>query len=142
MIAHESTATAITSGRRPRRVTRASLLACKPQTVLKARSLMHGWLAQDLKISAWVLLPIAFGVLLSRWGVSKRAASGLFAFAFYGCQTAVTVCAIWVARIQAEAGILPLLALSGWLITAALAWPISRKLGDQYARRGAFVVSM
>ena len=89
---------------------------------------MHGWLVQDLKISAWVLLPIAFGVLLSRLGVTKRAASGLFAFAFYGCQTAVTACAIWVARIHAEARILPLLALSGWLITAALAWPVSRKL--------------
>jgi len=103
---------------------------------------MHGWLAQDLKISAWVLLPIAFGVLLSRLGVSKRAASGLFAFAFYGCQTAVTACAIWVARIHAEARILPLLALSGWLLTVALAWPISRKLSDQSAKRGAFVVSM
>ena len=39
---------------------------------------MHGWLHQDLNISAWVLLPIAFGVLLSRLGVQKSAARGLF----------------------------------------------------------------
>src|SRR4051794_27333020 len=103
MTAHERTTTAITSGRRPKRVTYASLLACSPETVLKARSFMEGWLAQDLKISAWVLLPIAFGVLLSRLGVPKRYSRSLFAFAFYGCQTAVTACAIWVARIQAEA---------------------------------------
>ncbi len=103
---------------------------------------MHGWLAQDLKISAWVLLPIAFGVLLSRLGVPKRAARGLFAFAFYGCQTAVTACAIWVARIHAEARILPVLELTGWLVTAALAWLVSRRLSDHSPKRGAFVVSM
>ncbi|MEI9954611.1 MAG: hypothetical protein WDO74_37985 [Pseudomonadota bacterium] len=103
---------------------------------------MHGWLYQDLKISAWVLLPIAFGVVLSRLGVPKRAARGLFAFAFYGCQTAVTISALWVARIHAEARILPLLALTGWIITATLAWLVSRKLSDHSPRRGAFIVSM
>src|SRR6185369_11212409 len=36
MTAHETTATAITSGRRPRRFTRRSLLACRATTVLKA----------------------------------------------------------------------------------------------------------
>jgi len=103
---------------------------------------MHGWLYQDLKISACVLLPIAFGVVLSRLGVPKRAARGLFAFAFYGCQTAVTACAIWVARIHAEAKVLPLLALTGWLISAALAWFVSRKLSEHSPKRGAFIVSM
>lgn len=103
---------------------------------------MHGWLAQDLKISAWVLLPIAFGVLLSRLGVPKRASRGLFAFSFYGCQTAVTASAIWVARIHAEARILPVLALTGWLITAALAGLLSRQLEGHSPRRGAFVLSM
>jgi len=110
--------------------------------MLKARSFMHGWLYQDLKISAWVLLPIAFGVLLSRFGLPKRAARALFAFSFYGCQTAVTVCAVWVARIQGEATILPLLALSGWLVTAVLAWLVSRKLSDHPPKRGAFILSM
>ncbi|HEX2670312.1 MAG TPA: AEC family transporter [Polyangiaceae bacterium] len=103
---------------------------------------MHGWLYQDSSISAWVLLPIAFGVLLSRLGVPRRAARGLFALSFYGCQTAVTACAIWVARIQAEARVLPLLALTGWLVTAALAWLVSRKLENQPPRRGAFILSM
>jgi hypothetical protein len=98
-----------------------------------------------LKISAWVLLPIAFGVVLSRRSLvaaPKRAARNLFAFAFYGCQTAVTACAIWVARIHSEARVLPLLALTGWLLTAALAWLVSRKLSDQGPKRGAFIVSM
>ena len=103
---------------------------------------MHGWLYQDSSISAWVLLPIAFGVLLSRLGVPRRAARGLFAFSFYGCQTAVTACAIWVARIQAEARVLPLLALAGWLVTAALAWLVSRNLESQPPRRGAFILAM
>ena len=103
---------------------------------------MDGWLYQDLKISAWVLLPIALGIGLSRLGVPKRAARSLFTFAFYGCQTAVTACAIWIARIQAEARILPVLALIGWLITAALAWLISRRLSEHSPKRGAFIVSM
>jgi predicted permease len=103
---------------------------------------MHGWPYQDLSISAWVLLPIAFGVLLSRLGVPRRAARGLFALSFYGCQTGVTACAIWVARIRAEARVLPLLALTGWLVTAALAWLVSRKLENRPPRRGAFILAM
>ncbi|HYQ47061.1 MAG TPA: hypothetical protein VER11_34060 [Polyangiaceae bacterium] len=103
---------------------------------------MHAWPYQDLKISAWVLLPIAFGVLLSRLGFSRRAASRLFALSFYGCQTAVTACAIWIARIQAEARILPALALSGWLVTAGLAWLVSRKLEGSAQKRGAFILCM
>jgi len=103
---------------------------------------MHAWPYQDLKISAWVLLPIAFGVLLSRRGVSRRVASRLFALSFYGCQTAVTACAIWIARIQAEARVLPALALSGWLVTAGLAWLVSRKLEGKAQARGAFILSM
>ncbi|HYQ03099.1 MAG TPA: hypothetical protein VER96_30710 [Polyangiaceae bacterium] len=103
---------------------------------------MHGWPYQDLNISAWVLLPIAFGVLLSRLGVKRGAARSLFAFSFFGCQTAVTACAIWVARIQAEARLLPALALLGWIVTAALAWLVSRRLEKLPQRRGAFILSM
>jgi len=103
---------------------------------------MPHWLQQDAQISAWVLLPIAFGVLLSKAGVPKRAASALFAFGFYGCQTAVTTAAIWVARIQAEARLLPALALSGWLVTAALAWLVSGKFESRSPKRGAFILSM
>jgi predicted permease len=103
---------------------------------------MPAFLQQDAQLSAWVLLPIALGVLLSKRGVPKSAARGLFAFGFYGCQTAVTTCAIWVARIQAEARVLPALALLGWLVTAALAWLVSGKLGSHSQRRGAFILSM
>src|SRR4051812_1226396 len=103
---------------------------------------MQGWPYQDLTISAWVLLPIALGVLLSRLGVQKRAARGLFAFSFYGCQTAVTACAIWVARIRAEARVLPFLALTGWLVTAVLAWLVSRRLERPAPGRGAFILGM
>ncbi|HET7541224.1 MAG TPA: hypothetical protein VFK05_15205 [Polyangiaceae bacterium] len=103
---------------------------------------MPSFLQQDALISAWVLLPIAFGVLLSRLGVPKRAARGLFGFGFYGCQTVVTTSAIWVARIQAEARVLPALALLGWLITAVLAWLVSGKLRSHSERRGAFILSM
>ncbi len=103
---------------------------------------MHGWLLQDLRISAWVLLPILLGVILARFGVPKRAARGLFNFAFYGCQTFVTVSAIWVARIHAQARLLPLLALSGWLVSAGIAWFASRKLATDPRRRGGFMLSM
>jgi len=103
---------------------------------------MHGPLLEELKIAGWVSLPISFGVLLGWLGVPKRAARSLFSFAFYGCQTAVTVCALWIARIHAAARLLPLLALSGWLITAAAAWLVSRKLNDDAPKRGAFIVSM
>ncbi|HYP75118.1 MAG TPA: AEC family transporter [Polyangiaceae bacterium] len=103
---------------------------------------MHGWLYRDLSISACVLLPVGFGVLLARLGVEKRAARSLFAFSFYGCQTAVTACAIWVARIHAEARVLPALALAGWLVTASLAWLVSRFLRSTPKKRGAFILSM
>src|SRR6478735_3214652 len=103
---------------------------------------MHGWLYRDLSISACVLLPVGFGVLLARLGVEKRAARSLFAFSFYGCQTAVTACAIWVARIHAEARVLPALALAGWLVTASRAWLVSRFLRSTPKKRGAFILSM
>ena len=103
---------------------------------------MHGWLIQDLRISAWVLLPIALGVLAARFGVPKRAARGLFNFAFYGCQTWVTVAAIWVARIHAQARLLPLLTLSGWFVSAGIAWLASRRWSAAPARRGGFILSV
>jgi predicted permease len=103
---------------------------------------MHGWFFEELKIAGWVSLPIVCGVLLGRLGVPKRAARGFFAFAFYGCQTGVTVSALWIARIGAEARLLPILALSGWLLTAVLAWLVSRKLSEDSTKRGAFIVSM
>jgi predicted permease len=95
-----------------------------------------------LKISGIVLLPIGLGCVLGRLGVPKRAARSFFAFAFYGCQTVITVAAIWIARIQAEARVLPLLALGGWLVTAAASTLVSRKLSDESPRRGAFILSM
>lgn len=103
---------------------------------------MPSWLDQDLRISGWVLTPILLGFLIAKLGVPKRAARGFFNFAFYGCQTVVTVCAVWIARIHAEARLLPLLALSGWLITTGIAWLVSPKLSDDPPRRGAFIVSM
>lgn len=103
---------------------------------------MHGWLYEELKIAGWVILPILCGVLLRRVGVPKAAARGFFGFAFYGCQTGVTVCALWIARIHAEARWLPAMALSGWLLTAAFAWLVSRTLSDDSPKRGAFIVSM
>lgn len=103
---------------------------------------MDGWIRQDLTISAWVLLPIAFGVGLSRLGVPRRAARSLFAFSFYVCQTLVTLCAIWVARIDHRARVLPVLALLGWLLTASVAWLVSRRLAERPTRRGAFILSM
>jgi predicted permease len=110
---------------------------------LTARSFpMHAWFHAELEIGAWVTLPILVGVILGRLGVSRRAARGLFAFSLYGCQTVVIVSALWIARIQAEARILPLLALSGWLFTSLLAWLVSRKLSDEAPKRGAFIVSM
>ena len=103
---------------------------------------MHGWFYEELEICAWVILPILCGVALGRCGVPRRAARGLFAFAFYGCQTGVMVCALWIARIHAQARALPVLALSGWLVTAALAWLVSRRLSDDSPKRGAFILSM
>jgi hypothetical protein len=111
--------------------------------MLKRRAApMHAWLLQDLRISGWVLLPVLPGVLLARLGVPKSAARTLLNWSFYGCGTAVMAFAIWVARIHAEARLLPLLALCGWLLTALLAWPVSSKLSNDAPRRGAFVVSM
>jgi len=103
---------------------------------------MPFWIQQDLRISVWVLLPIACGILLRRSGVPKSAARGFFGFAFYGCQTSVTVCALWIARVHAEARSLPALALAGWLGTAALAWAVTRKTATDSKRRGAFILSM
>ncbi|HEX7837978.1 MAG TPA: AEC family transporter [Kofleriaceae bacterium] len=103
---------------------------------------MHAWLHAELEIGAWVILPILFGVVLGRFGLSRRAASGLFAFSLYGCQTVVIVSALWIARIHAEARILPVLALSGWLLAALFAWIVSRKLSGESPKRGAFIISM
>lgn len=103
---------------------------------------MPGWLEQDLKLSGIVLLPIGMGYVLRRLGVPQRAARSLFGFAFFGCQTVITVAAIWIARIHDEARVLPLLALLGWLVTAAASSFVSRKLSSDSPRRGAFILSM
>src|SRR5687768_7151673 len=84
----------------------------------------------------WVLGPVLLGALWRKAGAPAAASRRLFNVAFYGCQTTITLFALWIARIDSSSVLMPLLATSGWLLTAALAWVISNWLGHGRQQRG------
>lgn len=100
---------------------------------------MRALFGSYLGIVAWIGLPILLGIALSRLGVPKGAARTCFRIAFYGCQTTVTVLAVWIARTSSNAAFLPVLALSGWVLSAGVGWLTSRRLGHAPRQRGAFI---
>jgi predicted permease len=93
-------------------------------------------------VVGWVLGPVALGAVWARVGAPPSASKQLFNVAFYGCQTAVTLASVWIARIDRSSASLPLLATSGWVLTAGLAWLVSRALGHAAKQRGAFIATM
>jgi predicted permease len=66
----------------------------------------------------------------------------LFNFSFYGAQTFITLCSLWIARIDRTSAVMPLLSTSGWLISAGVAWLVSVWLQHPPERRGAFIAAM
>lgn len=95
-----------------------------------------------LTVVGWVLGPVLFGALCGRAGAPQSAARHLFNFAFYGCQTFITLCSLWIARIDRTSVMMPVLSTSGWLVTAGLAWLVSVWFRHPPARRGAFIATM
>ncbi|RYZ05010.1 MAG: hypothetical protein EOO73_21720 [Myxococcales bacterium] len=95
-----------------------------------------------LTVVGWVLGPVALGALWGRVGAPVSASRKLFNFAFYGAQTFITVCSIWIARIDRTSAVMPLLATSGWLLSAGVAWLVSVWLEHPRERRGAFIAVM
>ena len=95
-----------------------------------------------LTVVGWVLGPVLFGAIWSRFGAPKSAARNLFNFAFYGCQTFITLCSLWIARIDRTSVMMPILSTSGWLLTAAIAWLVSVWFQHPPERRGAFIATM
>src|ERR1041384_5117408 len=90
-----------------------------------------------LTVVGWVLGPVALGVLWGRLGAPVSASRKLFNFSFYGAQTFITLCSIWIARIDRTSAVMPLLATSGWLLSAGVAWLVSVWLEHPPERRGA-----
>src|SRR5262245_3960455 len=95
-----------------------------------------------LKILGWVGLPIALGIFARRFMRARRLSKTLFDLSFYGCYTPIMVLSVWIARLSQSAVWLPLLALSGWLISAGFAWIVSQPLGHGPRERGAFISVM
>jgi predicted permease len=95
-----------------------------------------------LSVVGWVLGPVALGALCSRLGAPQATARHLFNFAFYGCQTFITLCSLWIARIDRTSVMMPVLSTSGWLVTAGVAWLVSVWLRHPPERRGAFIATM
>ncbi|HEY6077393.1 MAG TPA: hypothetical protein VIW29_01235 [Polyangiaceae bacterium] len=103
---------------------------------------MAQFLFPYLTVVGWVLGPVAFGVLWRRLGAPPSASRRLFDVAFYGCQTAITLCSLWIARIDRSSAALPFLATSGWMLTAGIAWLVSVWLGHAREQRGAFIAAL
>jgi predicted permease len=95
-----------------------------------------------LTVVGWVLGPVALGVLWQRLGAPQSAPRRLFNVAFYGCQMVITLSSLWIARIDRSSAAMPLLATSGWLLTAGIAWLLSVRLGHPPRQRGAFIAVM
>lgn len=95
-----------------------------------------------LTVVGWVLGPVAVGAIWSRLGAPAGAPRRLFDFSFYGAQTLITLCSLWIARIDRTSFVMPLLATSGWLLTAGFAWLVSGWLRHPRERRGAFIATM
>jgi predicted permease len=95
-----------------------------------------------LTVVGWVLGPVALGVIWGRMGAPASASRRLFNFSFYGAQTLITLCSLWIARIDKTSVLMPVLSTSGWLITAGFAWLVSRWLQHPPERRGAFIAAM
>jgi predicted permease len=95
-----------------------------------------------LTVVGWVLGPVLAGAIWSRVGAPKSAARHLFNFAFYGCQTFITLCSLWIARIDRTTVMMPILSTSGWLATAGVAWLVSIWFRHPPERRGAFIATM
>jgi predicted permease len=103
---------------------------------------MSPYLAPYGKLLAWILLPPLIGLLLRRSGAPRQTSRLLFLFGLFCCQTPVVLLAIWVARASKGAQYLPFLTLTGWLVTALIAWRVSLKWQHSVGQRGAFIVSM
>jgi predicted permease len=95
-----------------------------------------------LTVVSWVLGPVVLGVVWQRLGAPASAPKRLFNIAFYGCQMSITLSSLWIARIDRSSATMPLLAGSGWLLTAGVAWLISVWLGHGRPQRGAFIATM
>lgn len=95
-----------------------------------------------LTVVGWVLGPVAVGVVWQRLGAPASAARRLFNFAFYGCQVLISLCSLWIARIDRSSAPMPLLAASGWLLTAGVAWLVSVRLRHARPQRGAFIATL
>ena len=95
-----------------------------------------------LTVVGWVLGPVAIGAVWSRFGAPASASRHLFSFSFYGAQIFITLCSLWMARIDRTSVVMPLLSTSGWLLTAGFAWLVSVWLKHPRQRRGAFIASM
>lgn len=95
-----------------------------------------------LTVVGWVLGPVLLGATWGRFGAPASASRRLFDFSFYGAQTLITLCSLWIARIDRTSAAMPLLAASGWLATAGVAWLVSRWLEHPPEKRGAFIATM
>jgi len=95
-----------------------------------------------LTVVGWVLGPVAVGALWARHGAPLSASRRLFNFSFYGAQTFITLCSLWIARIDRHSVAMPMLATCGWLLTAGVAWLCSVWLQHPRERRGAFIATM
>jgi len=95
-----------------------------------------------LTVVGWVLGPVAVGALWARLGAPQSASRHLFNFSFYGAQTFITLCSLWIARIDRHSVAMPMLATFGWLLTAGIAWLCSVWLQHPRERRGAFIATM
>ncbi len=103
---------------------------------------MPGLLLRYLELLAWTVLPLSVGIALRRAGHGRKLATRSLSIALYGCQTPIAVLAVWVARVQRESVLLPVLVLLGWLTTLGLALRLTRGMAASPKRRGALVAAL
>jgi len=92
-----------------------------------------------LQLLALVVLPLVVGMVFSRGRHARAVASKLFAFALYFFQTLIPFLAVWKARLGERSWIIPVITVTGWIVSIGAAYLAELWLKHPPRQKGSFL---